>query len=59
MQEERRRRKAFYLRNGLERVPGCSANVITNTDFEILTPDGDLSFQEYVEFSERKFMDEE
>ena len=54
--EERRRRKAFYLRNGLKET-GLSANVY-HTDFEILTPDGKLSFQEYVDFL-REVLDEE
>ena len=54
--EERRRRKAFYLRNGLKET-GLSANVY-HTDFEILTPDGELSFQEYVDFL-REVLDEE
>ena len=54
--EERKRRKAFYLRNGLKET-GLFANVY-HTDFEILTPDGELSFQEYVDFL-REILDEE
>lgn len=46
--QERKRRKAFYLRNGLKET-GLFANVY-DTDFEILTPDGELTFQEYVDF---------
>lgn len=54
--EERRRRKSFYLRNGLKET-GLFANVY-DTDFELLTPDGELSFQEYVDFL-REVLDEE
>lgn len=54
--EERKRRKAFYLRNGLKET-GLFANVY-DTDFELLTPDGELSFQEYVGFL-REVLDEE
>lgn len=54
--EERERRKAFYLRNGLKET-GLFANVY-DTDFELLTPDGELSFQEYVDFL-REVLDEE
>ena len=46
--EERKRRKNFYLRNGLKET-GLFANVY-DIDFELLTPDGELSFQEYVDF---------
>lgn len=46
--EERKRRKDFYLRNGLKET-GLFVNVY-NTDFEILTPDGELTFWEYVDF---------
>lgn len=46
--EERKRRKAFYLRNGLKET-GLFVNAY-NTDFEILTPDGELTFWEYVDF---------
>ena len=46
--EERKRRKAFYLRNGLQET-GLFVNVY-DTDFEILTPDGELTFWEYVDF---------
>lgn len=45
--EDRRRRKAFYLRNGLKET-GVFANVY-HTDFELLTPDGNLTFEEYVD----------
>ncbi|MDO4306785.1 MAG: GNAT family N-acetyltransferase [Eubacteriales bacterium] len=45
--EDRRRRKAFYLRNGLKET-GVFANVY-QTDFELLTPDGSLTYEEYVE----------
>lgn len=44
--EERKRRKDFYLRNGL-RETGVFANVY-RTDFELLTPDGNLTFEDYV-----------
>lgn len=43
--EARRRRKAFYLRNGLKET-GVFVNVY-HTDFELLTPDGQLTFEEY------------
>lgn len=43
---DRKRRKAFYLRNGLKET-GVFANVY-QTDFELLTPDGSLSYEEYV-----------
>lgn len=43
---ERRRRKAFYLRNGLKET-GLFVNAY-HTDFELLTPDGSLTFEEYV-----------
>ena len=46
--EERKSRKAFYLRNGLKET-GLFVNAY-NTDFEILTPDGELTFWEYVDF---------
>lgn len=46
--EDRKRRKAFYLRNGL-RETGLFVNVY-DTDFEILTPGGELTFEEYVDF---------
>lgn len=45
--EDRRRRKAFYLRNGLKET-GVFANVY-HTDFELLTPDGSLTYEEYVD----------
>lgn len=43
---ERKRRKAFYLRNGLKET-GIFANVY-QTDFELLAPDGCLTYEEYV-----------
>lgn len=43
---DRKRRKAFYLRNGLKET-GVFANVY-QTDFELLTPDGSLTYEEYV-----------
>lgn len=43
--EERKRRKAFYLKNGL-RETGIFVNVY-GTDFELLTPAGKLSYGEY------------
>ena len=46
--EERKRRKAIYLRNGLKET-GLFVNVY-DTDFELLTPDGELTFWEYVDF---------
>ncbi len=46
--QDRKRRKDFYLRNGLKET-GLFANVY-DTDFEILTPNGELTFQEYVDF---------
>ena len=62
--EERKKRKAFYLRNGLQETglfvivhstaPGHWQRPICctlyDTDFEILTPDGELTFWEYVDF---------
>lgn len=42
---DRERRKAFYLRNGLKET-GLFVNVY-GTDFEMLTPDGSLTFEEY------------
>lgn len=42
---ERRRRKNFYLRNGLKET-GVFANVYY-TDFELLTPDGELTYEAY------------
>lgn len=44
--EDRRRRKEFYLRNGLKET-GVFARVY-DTDFELLTPDGQLTYEEYV-----------
>ncbi len=43
--EERARRKAFYLRNGMKET-GVFANVY-HTDFELLTPDGILDYKDY------------
>lgn len=43
--EDRRRRKAFYLRNGLKETQ-MLVNVY-QTDFELLTPDGTVTFEEY------------
>lgn len=54
--EERKRRKNFYLRNGLKET-GVFVNVY-DTDFELLTPDGELTFREYVDFL-REVLDEE
>lgn len=54
--EERKRRKAFYLRNGLKET-GLFVNVY-DTDFEILTPGGELTYEEYVDFL-REILDEE
>lgn len=48
--EDRKRRKAFYLRNGLKET-GLFANVY-QVDFEMLTPDGSLSYEQYTEFLE-------
>lgn len=45
---ERIRRKAFYLRNGLKETH-IHANVY-QTDFELLTPDGRLTYSEYLSF---------
>lgn len=44
---ERQRRKSFYLRNGLKET-GVFANVY-DTDFELLTPDGILTYQNYLD----------
>lgn len=44
---DRKRRKAFYLRNGLKET-GTFARAY-DTDFELLTPDGELTYEEYVE----------
>lgn len=45
---ERARRKSFYLRNGLKETR-VYANVYY-TDFELLTPDGELSYNIYLNF---------
>ena len=42
--QDRKRRKAFYLRNGLKET-GLFAHVY-GTDFELLTPDGSLTYDE-------------
>ena len=44
--EDRKRRKAFYLRNGLKET-GVFANVY-QTDFELLPPEGKLTYDEYI-----------
>ena len=49
--QDRKRRKAFYLRNGLKET-GLFAHVY-GTDFELLTPDGSLTYDEYTGFLER------
>lgn len=46
--EDRKRRKAFYLRNGLKET-GLFVHVY-GTDFELLTPDGSLTYEEYTGF---------
>lgn len=43
---DRRRRKRFYLRNGMKET-GVFANVY-QTDFELLTADGTLEYEAYV-----------
>ncbi len=43
--EDRKRRKAFYLRNGLKET-GLFVHAY-DTDFEILTPDGELIYKQY------------
>ena len=45
---ERKRRKTFYLKNGLKET-GLFVNVY-HTDFEIITLDGQLTYKEYVTF---------
>lgn len=45
--DERKRRRTFYMRNGLK-----STQIYVNvykTDFELLTPDGILTYEQYVE----------
>ena len=44
--EDRRRRKSFYLKNGIKET-GVFVNVY-NTDFELLTNDGKLSYEDYI-----------
>lgn len=48
---ERARRKAFYLKNGMKET-GVFANVY-HTDFELLTPDGALRYEEYEDMLRR------
>ncbi len=48
MQKNVREEKHFILRNGLKET-GLFVNVY-DTDFELLTPDGELTFWEYVDF---------
>lgn len=43
--EDRKRRKAFYLRNGLKET-GVFVNLY-GVDFELITPDGSVTFEEY------------
>lgn len=43
--EDRKRRKAFYLRNGLKET-GLFVHAY-DTDFEILTPDGEITYKQY------------
>lgn len=45
--EDRKRRKAFYLRNGLKET-GLFVHAY-DTDFEILTPDGEITYNQYEE----------
>lgn len=45
---DRKRRKMFYLKNGLKET-GLFVNIYY-TDFELLTLDGKLTFEEYVSF---------
>jgi hypothetical protein len=54
--KDRARRKAFYLRNGLKET-GIFANVY-HTDFELLTPDGRLSYEQYDRFLKEVLGDE-
>lgn len=51
MQKNVREEKAFYLRNGLKET-GLFVNVY-DTDFELLTPDGELTFWNMWIFSEK------
>lgn len=46
--EERERRMAFYLRNGLKET-GLFVHAY-DTDFEILAPDGKVTYEQYVRF---------
>lgn len=48
--QDRKRRKAFYLRNGLKET-GLFVNAY-ETDFEILTPDGEVTYKQYKEMLE-------
>lgn len=43
---ERKRRKAFYLKNGLKET-GIFVNLY-QVDFELITPDGSVTFEDYV-----------
>ena len=43
--EERRRRKEFYLRNGLKET-GVFVNLY-HTDYELITPDGSVTIEDY------------
>lgn len=45
--EERKRRRIFYMRNGLKST-GLYVNIY-QTDFELLTLDGCLTFEQYLE----------
>lgn len=53
---DRKRRKAFYMRNGLKET-GTFAHAY-DTDFELLTPDGELTYEEYVESLNRLLGDD-
>lgn len=45
--QDRKRRKAFYLRNGLKET-GLFVHAY-QTDFEIITPDGEMTYGEYLD----------
>lgn len=53
---DRKRRKAFYLRNGLKET-GLFVHAY-KTDFEIITPDGELTYKEYVDMLQKNLGDE-
>lgn len=53
---DRARRKAFYLRNGLKET-NVFANIY-HTDFELLTPDGNLTYEKYIGFLRNVLGDE-